>query len=499
MPVTSWQHVNSLTMFNCYRGKVASFPEAVLFLLFGSSVFILRFAQVLFSLGSLICIYYVLSRNFNRIVGIFTVFLLGIDSTFIRATRIGHIQHEVLQIFLFWLGLALIQLYIDKKKRAFLCASGFIFGVALWAKIMFLGYFLGVVGAFLIFGKKSFMLLRMRIFKKKQDITVFIVTFIIGCLPLIIFNIFNQWATIGTILNSFNCSFRVTEHKIWNNFDFLQNFKIRMRDFYDLLNSQIVSYPSYATGNNLGHTLFFLSLSVILFYLFFIKKETLSKRKISFLLIAYGILLCLTSFIPRGCSYDPAHLIILLPIMQIVEALFIGLIIIYLRKKAWAYLIILSLFIPHTYNEFSIMRKVWDGLRDEKDVVCSGIMNELTSYLVNNNIQEVFCLGNIFLQTIDFISSLKVITWGFNNYERSSFGDYDYGGPEGEATIESVYEYRLNKINPFYLVRIKEDDLLKNAFQRLRKLIERDKKQLLLIKTFCNKPKTICYELYRVK
>ncbi|MCX5701667.1 MAG: hypothetical protein NTW64_01645, partial [Candidatus Omnitrophica bacterium] len=59
---------NSLTIFSPHKGKVAAFPEALFFLIFGKSVFNLRFVQVLFSLGSLICIYYICSRHFNRIV-----------------------------------------------------------------------------------------------------------------------------------------------------------------------------------------------------------------------------------------------------------------------------------------------------------------------------------------------------------------------------------------------------------------------------------------------
>ncbi|MDD5356214.1 MAG: glycosyltransferase family 39 protein, partial [Candidatus Omnitrophica bacterium] len=474
VPAARLRHVNSLTMFSDHKGKVASFPEALLFLIFGSSVFLLRFVQVLFSLGSLICIYYVCSRNFNRVVGIFTILLLGTDSTFIRITRIGNKQDAVLQIFLFWLGLALIQLYMDKGKRVFLYASGFIFGVALWAKLMFLGYLFGFLGAFLIFGKRSFTFLRTRIFKKKQDIAVFITLFILGCLPLLIFNICNRWMTVATILNSFNCSFRVSHSMIWNNLNFLHNFKIRFNNFSDLLSSPIVVDSMPSTRSDLNPVLFYLSLSAIFLYLFFAKKETLPKRAISLLLIAYGILLGLSSFIPRSGGFDPSHVVILLPIVQIVEALFIGLIIFYLRKKIWAYLIILFMFIPHVYHEFNIMRRIWNDLREEKNIICIDVVNDLTSYLVSNNIQEAFCLDDRFLQNIDFISRLKVITWGFGPTEEN-FWQHPlypvYNNPEGRITIESAYEYQLKEINPFYMITTKKDEFSEDAFQRLRELI----------------------------
>ena len=501
VPVTRLPRLNSLTMFSPYKGKVASFPEALLFLLFGSSIFTLRFTQVLFSLGSLICIYYVCSRNFSRVVGVFTTLLLGIDSAFINATRIGNVRDEVIQIFLFWLGLVLIQLYMDKKKRLFLYASGCIFGVALWAKLMFLGYFFGFLGAFLIFGKRSLTFLKARIFKKKRDIAIFIIAFILGCLPLIMFNIFNHYRTVDSILNSFKGPAINIYASGWNNLNFLHNLKIRLGNFSDLLHSQMTCVAGVAPINNLSPILFFLSLAAILSYLFFAKKEILPKRKISFLLMAYAILLCLSSFIPEGGGFTASHLIILLPIVQIAEAIFISLIIIYLSKKVWAYAVILFMFIPYTYNEFHITRTIWHDLKEEENIVCSGVLNELTSHLVNNNIQKIFCLSGRLLQTVDFISRLKVITWGFNNYEDDFWAPavlgYDF--PEGRITLESVYEYQLKKINPSYLVRIKEDELLADVFQRLRNLIERDKKQLILLKTFCNRPKTICYELYRVE
>lgn len=512
VPFTRLRHLNSLTIFSSYKGKVSSFPEAIFFKIFGSSVFTLRFVQVLFSLGSLMCIYYVCSRNFNRFVGIFTILLLGIDSSFIRVTRIGNMQDAVLQIFLFWLGIALIQLYMDKKRRAFLYTSGFVFGVALWAKLMFLGYFLGALAGFLVFGKKSYVFLRKKIFKKKLDIAVFIAAFILGSAPLLIFNIFNHWPIVTSILNSFKDHSTNIHASGWNNMNFLHNFKIRVGNFHDLLNSQISGDGMSTLKNNVNLLLFYLSFSVVLLYLLLAEKGALSKNKISFFIITYGVLLSLSCFIPEGGSCDPAHVVILLPIVQIVEALFFSLIIIYSRNiysinKLWAYLIILLMFIPHAYKEFNIMRKIGNDLKNEENVICLSLAGNLTSYLNSNNIQEVFCFDNPLLGVIDFLSDLKIISWGFNVHEGSFWPHPVYGVrnfPEGSGgvTVESVYECQLKGLNPFYMIRNKNNDFSENGFQRLKKLIERDKKQLILMKTFANdanKAEARYLELYRVE
>lgn len=81
-----------------YEGHLAAYLLVPLFAIFGPSVFTGRFIYVMFSFFSLISIFYVCKRWFNRSVALVVIFLLGINTNFIRCTRIGSSRDEILQI-----------------------------------------------------------------------------------------------------------------------------------------------------------------------------------------------------------------------------------------------------------------------------------------------------------------------------------------------------------------------------------------------------------------
>ncbi|MDD5156276.1 MAG: glycosyltransferase family 39 protein [Candidatus Omnitrophica bacterium] len=484
-----------------HKGAVASFPAALVLLLFGKSVFNFRFVQVLFSLGSLACIYYVCSRHLGRMAGMFTVFLLAVNSTFIRVTRIGNMKDEVIQIFLFWLGLALIQLFLERKKRFFLSTAAFIFGVALWQKLMFLGYLLGFLAAFLVFGRKSYQFLKTRIFKARRDIAVFAAAFAAGCAPLLVYNICHRWPTIADIFGSFDGPSARAHAEGWNNLNFLHNLALRFHGLNKMLGGNNVPDAMFSRGNAFNLLFFYIALGAVLLYLFLGKKNPIAKNKVWFLLISYSALLLLSAFIPDSGAFDPSHVIILLPAIQIVQAIFLSLVIIYAARRAWAYLIIASMLLPYSYSEFVIIKNILLFQKNGK-IVSLSFTRRLVGYLEKQNIKEVFCFDNRLLASIDFLSELRIITWGFNVSENDFWGHplYATGVPgHMKITVESVYEYQLKGMNPFYMIRNRYNDFSESGFQRLKKLIERDHKQLTLMEVFTNEVKNLYLEIYRVQ
>jgi hypothetical protein len=149
------------------------------------------------------------------------------------------------------------------------------------------------------------------------------------------------------------------------------------------------------------------------------------------------------------------------------------------------------------------MKTIWNNLKSENNnVIVLSLVDNLTKYLSTNNVKEVFCFDNSLLGVIDFLSGLKVISWGFNCVEDGfwphpyyMFRDFPIGN---KVTVESVYEYQLKNLNPFYLIRNKMDRFSESGFQRLSKLIHGDKKQLIFMKAFTDKGGR-CFELYCIK
>ncbi len=275
-----------------------------------------------------------------------------------------------------------------------------------------------------------------------------------------------------------------------------------MHGFFDLLNNSIIPDTLPRGRNVINITVFFLSLAAAFLYVARSKRNPLPKDKISFLLISYLVLFFLSCFIPDSGSFDPSHVIILMPIIQIVQALFYSLLIIFLGKKLWVYLIIVFLLANHAYSEITTMNTALTTLKEEMDIVGISPTKHLTEYLEGKGITEIFCFDNPLLAVIDFLSELRITTWGFNVCE-GDFWDHPTKisriPDHIKVSFESVYEYQLKQMNPFYFVRSTNNEFSEKGFQVLKKLAERDNKDLILLETFTNKSKNVCLELYRVR
>jgi len=500
VPATMLRHVNSLIMFSAHKGKAAAFPAAFLFILFGKSVFVLRFTQVLFSLGTLFCVYYVCRRQFGDTVGLLTFFLLGVDSNFIRTTRVGYLQDAISQIFLFWLGLFLVQRYLEEKRKNYLYLSAFVFGVALWAKLMVLGYFLGIAATGLLFWRKWYHFLKTKIFERKRDAVFFLFSFILGYAPALIFNSNHYWMTLRSISNSLK---PINTNVQWNNLDFLGNLKIRIGNFNELLMNSNVADAIWLPVNRLSLPLFYFSLAAVLSYIFLRKsgaiKRSVSENKILFFLGVYSALLVLSCFIPSSGSFDSSHVVIMLPSVQLVEALFFGLLLVYLKVKFWPYVISLCLLLPHAAAEANIMRQLWLDLKFEKNIPTISVFNRLASFLEAANIREIFCLDERLVQNIDFISKLRIVTWGFGTDENSYWEHPYYPLREpADDLFSTVYEQRLKKLNPLYVLFDANDPNSKNMFRRLNALMAKNKVTAQLIGRFADNTGLKQFELYRI-
>jgi len=212
--------------------------------------------------------------------------------------------------------------------------------------------------------------------------------------------------------------------------------------------------------------------------------------------------LFLSSFIPDSGSFDPSHVIILLPIFQIIQGLSFHLIAAYINNKVLAYVIISSLFFLYVSGESQTMLKVFRELQPEDSSVGISLTSELTTYLKKENINEVLCFENRLLAVIDFLSNLKILTWGFNVNEKDYWNNpsHAFNLPDGvPLSVESVYEYQLKTIDQFYLIRNRSNSFSEDCFWRLKKLIERDNKELVFIREFKKNLPDMHLELYRVQ
>jgi len=398
---------------------------------------------------------------------------MAINPNFIIASSQGDLRDEILQVSLFWICAMLLFLYLNKNKKIYLYLLAFIAGLALWGKLMFLGYLVGVTISFLIFWKKGLAFLKTKIFKDKYAGMIFVFFILLGLSPLIYFNITSKGKTTFYLLNSLLAS-----PNGWNNLNFLNNKNERFRHLHALLTNSPVIF-NFPRINFIFPSLFYTSLLFILCCFLFFNRQILYKNKILFLLSTYLTLFLLTCLLPSGNPH-PEHLFIIFPFPQLVIALSLFSIFSFINKRKQ----IISLFIfliplLYLYWECALIVKY------TTEVIKANPLNtqlEINDYLLEQNISEVICLGGGALQVVDFLSKGKIITYGFH----SDTDDTTYVALPYEnqitlpPTLDSVYEKHLKSSNKFYVLTVKNN----KQFTRLEELAKQDNKSLQLTREF---------------
>jgi 4-amino-4-deoxy-L-arabinose transferase-like glycosyltransferase len=478
-----------------YEGHLVAYLLVPVFAIFGPSVFMARFIYVLFSLVSLICIFYVCKRWFNRGVALTAIFLLGINTTFIRCTRVGSLRDEILQISLIWLGIALIQLYIDRKNKFYLYASGFIFGLALWAKIMFLGFLLAAVIAFSFFGKRGINFLRNRIFLSKKDLTGFLLMFVVGSSPFVMFNIMLK-----------NETFRYLWRHFWNptvygynNLAVFKNISLRVGDLYKILLNGIGPETLSYTKNYFHLILFLVSLLVVLFYIVFSKQSPISKNKLKFLIFAYSILFILTCFVPQNRIIE--HVILLFPFVQIMEAVAIFLFFLFFKNIIFPLVFILTILCPYVVLEFYTISRFLSDIDNRRGIInFSSMINDIASYAQKNKIGKLFAMSENLLDcNVDFITNLEV---GVREIQEVYPYSVRLSNDSLNNIVKSIYNREMSGLSKIYIVIWRGGslkDYSSKAFDAFSKIALDKGRKVNLVKAFASKIEPSSFELYEIK
>jgi len=198
-------------MILSYIGALKSGLFAPIFHYFGRSAATVRFPVVCVGLATLLVSYALYRRLFDRKVAAAGVLLFSADPTFVFANKLDWgpvslmLLLEVSTFYFMWR-------WIKEEKRVFLVLAGFLFGLGLYNKIVFAWYFSAFFLSLAIFYRD--------IFKKlfhSQNLVRFVPAFILGCLPLIAYNIHVRMAMFkrGAILTSLGSEFLRNRYELF--------------------------------------------------------------------------------------------------------------------------------------------------------------------------------------------------------------------------------------------------------------------------------------------
>ncbi len=332
-----------------YKGPTTPLLMSMLMGVFGNSVFVLRSLYVAFSLGSLLCIQFVLGRWFNRTIALGTVLLLGVNSMFIQATRVGALRNETAQIFFFWAGLALVQLAMERRSRRYLFGAAFVFGLGLAAKVMMLGYLLAAGLTLLASGR----LRRAMADTFGPPLKTFLGvagSMLAGCTFLILHHVSQGLSSLQWILWNFA---EGNQHG-WDNTDLIGNLGTRLQDVWWMLSDRFTTENIPTTENTIFPYLVVLSLIGIPALLRFAKRPALRGGPIASLGLLYGLLLLSTCLVPT--NHHSEHVLILLPAPQIAVSLFLFMLFIAWKSPLAGRACVVLLLVPVLAVE------VWSGV-----------------------------------------------------------------------------------------------------------------------------------------
>lgn len=231
-----------------YIGALNTYAAIPFIALFGPAPAALRIMSILAGALTLGLAYLLVQQlSGQRWVGLSAAMLLAVDPTFIFWNRQGIFVTAITAP----IGLAATLCWLRRGRGgsvAWTAAGAFLFGLGLYAKLLFLWLIGALIGAVILLNLPSLIKhpRKAEIFRQwKSDLLVAVPAFLIGCWPLIAYNI----QTGGTFLNVTQNA--ATSYYGVNNLAFGPNLLERLRQFMVVLDGshlwylgQIISNPS---------------------------------------------------------------------------------------------------------------------------------------------------------------------------------------------------------------------------------------------------------------
>jgi 4-amino-4-deoxy-L-arabinose transferase-like glycosyltransferase len=166
-----------------YIGAVKSALYAPIFRIFGTGVISVRAPVIVIGSITLLTSFLLYRSMFGGRIAVIGLLLFAADPTFIFSNKLDWgpvslmLALEVASLYFLWRWKA-------EKKRIFLGFAGFILGLGLYNKIIFIWYITAVFCALLLLFRED-----LKQLLRRSNLILFLPALILGCFPLIVFNI----------------------------------------------------------------------------------------------------------------------------------------------------------------------------------------------------------------------------------------------------------------------------------------------------------------------
>ncbi len=233
----------------------------------GVNVTALRLLPVVCGLLSLWFLYLVARRWFSTRVAAAAVLLLAVNPSFVFWSRQGiFVTNVTLTIFLasLWTLLRAAAEPPGRRRVAWLALTGFLWGMGLWAKLLFLWGILAVVGVVILRGAVLWCRQRQQplragapLHHSAAVLATFFFALLIGAWPLLVFNVRTQ-GTLASLFGNLGTSYYGV-----SNADFVSNLLARIEQVGILLQGNHLWYLGEVYKNPLAGGILFVLLAAV--------------------------------------------------------------------------------------------------------------------------------------------------------------------------------------------------------------------------------------------
>lgn len=482
-------------MVSDYVGAVSTYMTLPFFLLFGISVSSLRLTTIVFAVGTITFTFYFLKLFFNRKVAFLAALLLAVNPAFIMWSRQGN-HVSSLMSFMATGSLTCFYLWYKKRKGICLYVGSFLLGLGLYQKLIFLWFIIALGLAVLTQGINLREMISFRTWIREMAKRVADFGIKRFVLSLVLFGaglsmmLWHNLATLGTIRTILD-NLVVTSGGV-NNLDFLTNFLKRLEDFRHVLSGDFFSYTGGSYANKIYVPLFIAAFLYCL-VVSFLPVKSMNRKKIGFIFVLFITLFILSCFTIGGLT--PHHLLILLPLPQIMISLFIydavRLLLTRFNPSDWARRVLtivpLTVVMVIVILDLGVMRGYHVAMNETGGVgMFSDAIYDLADYLEENDTTTPLAVD------WGFRKNIQLLTKGAVNPVEI----FQYSQEPGEEFSREVFK-RLSDPNNLYLFHNAQFAAFRR-YEAFETVVRQTNKAIQLERTFYQRDGTPVYYVYRV-
>ena len=502
-PVEAWTGVSiSLggrifpVMIMSYLGTVCTYLMLPFFYFLGVSVFSLRLMTIVFG-GFTLILYYLFAKDFlNRRAAAISVLLLAVHPSFVFWSRQGIYVTSVMtfmaagSLFCFWRW---YRGNVDLRfeiRNWYLYAGAFLLGLGLSAKFLFIWFIIALAASYYILQFSSLPLRsswpdRRTILKtlafnmNAKQLVLSLLFFCVGAGGLLWYNL-----KTGGTLKILGGNLITTDQGV-NNLDFLSNLLAEIKAFLVLIKGSWFGFYGGSFDNSFYPVVFCVSVVGLACLLFFNDKAKTYKAKAVFLLSMFALILFQSCFTVSGLG--ATHLLIMLPLPQLIIALFMETLYQVTTSKMLPSVLMAVVVVALITQDLTVDFRYHQALQRSGGLGrFSDAIYELAEYLEDNH-----------------ITSPVAVDWGFkNNIQILTKGTvnpveiFQYNQNPDEEFSREVSK-RLGNPNNLYLFHAEEFTSFKR-YGSFEKVVREADQVIRLEKTFYQRDGTPVYYLYRV-